>query len=158
MKPALAPLLLIPALALAEDGVLSPAQQQLFDTERAFVRAAAAKGFRDSFYEYFADDGIAFNPHPFRVRVSLAGQPSTPPPMGADWAPVWGDVAAAGDLGWNTGPLVYAGRDGKPERHGLFFSVWKRQADGSYKVVLDIGSDTPAAVVPITEPPHFDSG
>jgi ketosteroid isomerase-like protein len=154
MKPALAPLLLIPALALAEDGVLSPAQQQLFDTERAFVRAAAAKGFRDSFYEYFADDGIAFNPHPFRVRVSLAGQPSTPPPMGADWAPVWGDVAAAGDLGWNTGPLVYAGRDGKPEHHGLFFSVWKRQADGSYKVVLDIGSDTPAAVVPITEPPH----
>jgi hypothetical protein len=154
MKPALATLLIVPALALAAGGALPPAQQQLFDTERAFVRAAAEKGFRDSFYEYFAEDGIAFNPHPFRVRVSLAGQPSTPPPMGADWAPVWGDIAAAGDLGWNTGPLLYPGRDGKPDRHGLFFSVWKRQADGSYRVVLDIGSDTPAAVVPITEPPH----
>ena len=154
MKSALATLLLLPALALAADGALPPAQQTLFDTERAFVRAAAEKGFRDSFYEYFADDGIAFNPHPFRVRVSLAGQPSTPPPMGADWAPVWGDIAAAGDLGWNTGPLLYAGSDGKPDRHGLFFSVWKRQADGRYKVVLDIGSDTPAAVVPITEPAH----
>ncbi|HKX99828.1 MAG TPA: tetratricopeptide repeat protein [Steroidobacteraceae bacterium] len=154
MKPALATLLIVPALALAAGSALPPAQQQLFDTERAFVRAAAEKGFRDSFYEYFADDGIAFNPHPFRVRVSLAGQPSTPPPMGADWAPVWGDIAAAGDLGWNTGPLLYPGRDGKPDRHGLFFSVWKRQTDGSFKVVLDIGSDTPAAVVPITEPPH----
>lgn len=154
MKPAFAMLLLVPTLALAAAGSLPPAQQQLFDTERAFVRAAAEKGFRDSFYEYFADDGIAFNPHPFRVRVSLAGQPSTPPPMGADWAPVWGDIAAAGDLGWNTGPLLYPGRDGKPDRHGLFFSVWKRQHDGSFKVVLDIGSDTPAAVVPITEPPH----
>jgi tetratricopeptide (TPR) repeat protein len=153
MKAFLTTLALAPALAVAADA-LPPAQQELFETERAFVRAAAAKGFRDSFYEYFADDGIAFNPHPFRVRVALAGQPSTPPPMGADWAPVWGDIAAAGDLGWNTGPLLYPGRDGKPDRHGLFFSVWKRQADGKFKVVLDIGSDTPAAVAPITEPPH----
>jgi ketosteroid isomerase-like protein len=154
MNLALATVLLVPGLAFAAAGALPPAQQRLFDTERAFVRAAAEKGFRDSFYEYFADDGIAFNPHPFRVRVSLASQPSTPPPMGADWAPVWGDIAASGDLGWNTGPLLYPGRDGRPDRHGLFFSVWKRQADGSFKVVLDIGSDTPAAVVPITEPPH----
>ncbi len=36
----------------------------------------------------------------------------------------------------------------------MFFSVWKRQRDGSFKVVLDIGSDTPSAVVPIDEPPH----
>ena len=154
MKAALASIALFPAFGLAAAAALPPAQQELFDAERAFVRVAAEKGFRDSFYEYFADDGIAFNPHPFRVRVALAGQPSTPAPMGADWAPVYGDVAAAGDLGWNTGPLVFAGRDGKPDRHGMFFSVWKRQRDGSFKVVLDIGSDTPAAVVPIDEPPH----
>jgi ketosteroid isomerase-like protein len=154
MKAFLASFALLPALGLAADAGLPPAQQELFDAERAFVRAAAEKGFRDSFYAYFADDGIAFNPHPFRVRVALAGQPATPPPMGADWAPVYGDIASAGDLGWNTGPLVYAGRDGKPDRHGMFFSVWKRQPDGSFKVVLDIGSDTPSAVVPIDEPPH----
>jgi ketosteroid isomerase-like protein len=154
MKAFLASCALIPALGLAADAGLPPAQQELFDAERAFVRAAAENGFRDSFYAYFADDGIAFNPHPFRVRVALAGQPSTPAPMGADWAPVYGDIASAGDLGWNTGPLVYAGRDGKPDRHGMFFSVWKRQPDGGFKVVLDIGSDTPSAVVPIDEPPH----
>ena len=147
--------LLIAALPLAAPaGTLPPAQQELFDTERAFVRLAAEKGFRDSFYAFFAEDGIAFNPHPFRVRVALAGQPSTPAPMGADWAPVYGDVSAAGDLGWNTGPLLFAGRDGKPGRHGMFFSVWKRQPDGSFKVVLDVGSDTPSAVVPLDEPPH----
>ena len=31
-------------------------------------------------------------------------------------------------------------------RHGYFFSVWKRQADGKFKVVLDIGSDTSGPV------------
>ena len=138
----------------APAGTLPPAQQELYEAERAFVRLAAEKGFRDSFHEFFADDGIAFNPHPFRVRIALAGQPATPAPMGADWAPVYGDVSAAGDLGWNTGPLVYAGRDGKPDRHGMFFSVWKRQPDGRFKVVLDVGSDTPSAVVPLDEPPH----
>jgi ketosteroid isomerase-like protein len=154
MKSALACIALLPLHALATDAALPPAQQELFDAERAFVRMAAEKGFRDSFYAYFADDGIAFNPHPFRVRIALAGQPSTPPPMGADWAPVFGDISAAGDLGWNTGPLLYAGRDGQPDRHGMFFSVWKRQADGSFRVVLDVGSDTPEAVVPLDEPPH----
>src|SRR5688572_20580498 len=154
MKAALASITLLPALGLAAGTGLPPAQQEVFDAERAFVRLAAEKGFRDSFHAYFAEDGIAFNPHPFRVRGAVGGQAAAPAPMGADWAPVYGDVAAAGDLGWNTGPLVYAGRDGQPERHGMFFSVWKRQSDGSFKVVLDIGSDTPSAVVPISEPPH----
>jgi ketosteroid isomerase-like protein len=141
-------------LPLAAAAALPPAQQELFDTERAFVRLAAEKGFRDSFYAYFADDGIAFNPHPFRVRAALANQPATPAPMGADWAPVYGDIAAAGDLGWNTGPLLFAARGGEQGRHGMFFSVWKRQPDGSFRVVPDIGSDTPSAVVPLDEPPH----
>jgi len=154
MKSAFLVLALLPAAVLAADTGLPPAQQALFDTERAFVRLAAEKGFRDSFYAYFADDGIAFNPHPFRVRTALAGQPSSPGPMGATWAPVYGDISAAGDLGWDTGPLLFEGRNGAPPRHGMFFSVWKRQADGSFKVVLDVGGDTPAAVVPMSEPAH----
>lgn len=154
MRMLLASLAALPATALAAGAGIPAAQQELFDTERAFVRLAAERGFRDSFHAFFADDGIAFNPHPFRVRAALADQPATPAPMGADWAPVYGDISAAGDLGWNTGPLVFAGRDGKPDRHGMFFSVWKRQPDGDFKVVLDIGSDTPSAVVPLDEPPH----
>jgi ketosteroid isomerase-like protein len=154
MKRLLAALAALPAAAFAADAGLPPAQQELFDAERAFVRMAEEKGFRDSFYAYFADDGVAFNPHPFRVRVALAAAPPSPGPMGAAWAPVYGDISAAGDLGWNTGPLVFQGRDGAPDRHGMFFSVWKRQADGSFRVVLDVGSDTPSAVVPLDEPAH----
>ncbi len=158
MKAAFALLALLPvAEATAADAGLPPALQELFDTERTFVRLAAEKGFRDSFYTYFADDGVAFNPHPFRVRTSLANQPPSPGPMGAAWAPVYGDIAAAGDLGWDTGPLVFEGKNGAADRHGMFFSIWKRQADGNFKVVLDIGSDTPSPVVPLNEPAHVSS-
>lgn len=154
MKLLLAALASFPAAAFAADSGLPPAQQELFDAERAFVRLAAEKGFRDSFYGYFADDGIAFNPHPFRVRTALAGAPPSPGPMGAVWAPVYGDISAAGDLGWDTGPLIFEGKDGAPDRHGMFFSVWRRQPDGHFRVVLDVGSDTPSAVVPMDEPVH----
>ena len=100
MKRLLAALAALPAAAFAADAGLPPAQQELFDAERAFVRMAEEKGFRDSFYAYFADDGVAFNPHPFRVRVALAAAPPSPGPMGAAWAPVYGDISAAGDLGY----------------------------------------------------------
>lgn len=129
-------------------------QAAMVEAERAFVRLAAEKGFRDSFFHYFAPDGIAFNPHPFRTRAALANQPSSPGPMGADWAPVYGDISQAGDLGWNTGPLVFAGNpaQNRPESHGMFFSVWKKQPDGRWLVVLDLGTGTPEPVVPIDTP------
>ena len=48
-------------------------------------------------------------------------------------------------MGFNLGPSLLTpppGDDKNKPRHGYFFSVWKRQADGKFKVVLDIGSDT----------------
>jgi ketosteroid isomerase-like protein len=149
-----AALLLAAAPALAGDAPMPADQAAMVAAERAFVQLAAERGFRDSFYRYFAPDGIAFGPHPFRTRVALERQPSSPGPMGAIWAPVWGDVSQAGDLGWNTGPLLFEARpaQNRPERHGMFFSVWEKQADGSWLVVLDLGSDTPGPVVPLDTP------
>jgi ketosteroid isomerase-like protein len=140
--------------AFAGDAPMPADQAAMVATERAFVKLAAERGFRDSFYQYFAPDGVAFGPHPFRVRVALERQPSSPGPMGAIWAPVWGDISQAGDLGWNTGPLLYEARpaQNRPERHGMFFSVWKKQADGNWLVVVDLGNDTPQAVVPLDTP------
>lgn len=149
-----AALLLAAAPALAGDAPMPADQAAMVAAERAFVQLAAERGFRDSFYRYFAPDGIAFGPHPFRTRAVLERQPSAPGPMGAVWAPVWGDISQAGDLGWNTGPLLFEARpaQNRPERHGMFFSVWKKQPDGSWLVVLDLGSDTPEPVVPLDTP------
>jgi ketosteroid isomerase-like protein len=149
-----AALLLAAAPALAGDAPMPADQAAMVAAERAFVQLAAERGFRDSFYRYFAPEGIAFGPHPFRTRTVLERQPSAPGPMGAVWAPVWGDISQAGDLGWNTGPLLFEARpaQNRPERHGMFFSVWKKQPDGSWLVVLDLGSDTPQPVVPLDTP------
>jgi len=138
--------------SLAGGGDIPPAQQEVIAAELAFVRLAGERGFRDSFFRYLTDDAIVFNPHPFKLRRALASQPSTRGPMGAVWAPVYGDISQAGDLAWQTGPLVFEGKDGRPDRHGMFFSVWQRQSDGDWRVVFDHGTDTPAPVVPLNAP------
>jgi ketosteroid isomerase-like protein len=64
---------------------------------------------------------------------------------------MFGDISAAGDLGYTTGPVLFMpqGPDAKPPFHGIYFSVWQKQADGSWKVAVDMGVSTPSAVAAI---------
>lgn len=67
--------------------------------------------------------------------------PATRPPVTLDWAPAWGDVSAAGDLGYTTGPFVFTdqGPAKRQPQRGYYFSIWRKQADGTWKVALDAG-------------------
>jgi ketosteroid isomerase-like protein len=59
------------------------------------------------------------------------------------WEPAGGDVAASGDLGYTYGTFEFRSKDkdGKPVvDHGKYTSIWKKQKDGSWKVVLDMGN------------------
>jgi len=159
MKPFINIILLLFVLtvpALTQEKDLPPAQAELVNAERAFAKLAVERGVRESFIAYFADDGIGFAPHPHKVKetFSKSPAPATRPAIVLNWAPVYGDIAQAGDLGWNTGPTVFedTGPEKKLIRHGMFFSVWKRQSDGSWRVTLDLGADTPAAVAPLNTP------
>jgi ketosteroid isomerase-like protein len=52
---------------------------------------------------------------------------------------------------------VRASRDGGKPRFSNYTSVWKRQKDGSFKVVMDVGINTPAEVkfpAGFTRAPH----
>lgn len=141
---------------LTQEKDLPPAQAELVNTEREFAKLAVERGVRESFIAYFADDGIGFAPHPHKVkeRFSNSPAPAARPSLTLNWAPVYGDVAQAGDLGWNTGPTLIedTSPEKKPARHGMFFSVWKKQIDGNWRVALDLGADTPAAVAPLNAP------
>jgi ketosteroid isomerase-like protein len=142
--------------ALTQEKDLPPAQAELVNTERAFAKLAVERGVRESFIAYFADDGVGFAPHPHKVKetFSKSPAPAARPPITLNWAPVYGDIAQAGDLGWNAGPTLVedTSPEKKPARHGIFFSVWKKQSDGNWRVALDLGADTPAAVAPLNAP------
>lgn len=129
-------------------GKIPAALEVMAETERSFSRTSVAKGVRQAFYEFFAEEGVNFRPHPERTREAIRKLPpqTERPPVTLEWEPVYGDIAAAEDLGYLTGPYLLS--DHSPQKqlpqHGYYFSVWKRQADGTWRVVMDIGVQTPA--------------
>ena len=135
---------------------VSPELQSLANAERAFAKQALDEGVRNAFIANFADDGIAFRPDPYKSKEVLLKQPAPngPPRVTLRWSPYFGDIASSGELGYTTGPymLTANGEPSQPPKHGMFFSVWAKQSDGSWKVALDIGIETPSPVAPIDGP------
>ena len=141
-------LLLGAGTGLPQDHELPPALASLAAAERAFAGTSLEKGFRASFLTFFADDGIFFQPHPVKAKEALRERPATPETFTLNWEPIFGDVSDAGDLGFTTGPFTLSDKasQNSKTKHGCFFSVWKVQADGSWKVVVDAGITTPGPV------------
>jgi ketosteroid isomerase-like protein len=61
-------------------------------------------------------------------------------------------MAASGDLGFTTGPWEAKAdiKDEKPQGYGHFVTVWKKQPDGSWKFVVDLGISHPQSGGPQT--------
>jgi hypothetical protein len=111
------------------------------EAERAFAAMAREKGTGEAFKTFIAEDGQMFLPGPVRAKPLLeAGRIGLGP---IRWWPVYAGLAASGDLGFTTGPFV-AG-EGTELHHGTYFTIWRRQADGRWRWVLDCGSLQEAA-------------
>ena len=128
---------------------LPQALQQMIDTERAFAARALVVGWKQAFLEYFADDAVGFAEGAAGLaKEQIAKRPDPPKDVQLLWEPRLGDISASGELGYLTGPvrtIVPSRNKGQPT-HSNYFSIWKRQRDGSFKVVMDVGVDTPSAV------------
>jgi ketosteroid isomerase-like protein len=122
---------------------------QMIESERAFAARALVIGWKDAFLEFFSPAAIGFvEGKPGLAREQIAKNPDPPKDLQLIWEPRYGDIAASGELGYLTGPVrnIRASRDGGKPRHSNYASVWKRQRDGSFKVVMDVGINTPNAV------------
>lgn len=135
----------------------APAQTPLLEmvqTEQAFSRMAAEKTAREAFMAYIADDGLLFRPGAVNGKKWMNEHPLPPSdkrPLLA-WQPSFAGMAAAGDLGFTTGPSEFKAdvKDEKPASYGHFVTVWKKQADGSWKFAVDLGIQHPMSGGPLT--------
>jgi ketosteroid isomerase-like protein len=116
------------------------ALKRLADTERAFARTSVDRGPSLAFYEYFAEDGITVQPRPQRPRAEKPAEKDT---FAMDWKPLFTDVSQAGDLGVSSGPWELTPDGAKePQAFGYFVSIWRRQPNGEYRVIHDLGTRT----------------
>jgi ketosteroid isomerase-like protein len=130
-------------------GVFAQADlQKLYDTEKAFERAAAEKGVNRAFLEFAAPDGICFDPNPVNCREYWRARPASPAAL--LWNPNFVDVSSNGAMGYTTGNSIYRprGKDDPNAYYGQYVTVWQRQPSGNYLAVLDLGvsHEKPAAI------------
>src|SRR5215213_1418351 len=124
-------------------------------TEQAFSKMAEEKNTRDAFIAFIADDGLLFRPGAVNGKEWLLKSPAPPPsdkrPLLA-WQPAYAGISASGDMGFTTGPWEAKADiiDEKPQGYGHFVTVWKKQADGSWKFVVDLGISHPQSGGPQT--------
>ena len=136
-RAALASLLLLAAAPVLAGEPASP--EAVVAAERAFAAETLAKGFKKGFLAHVAADGILFQPGPVLARPLLERAPDAPPPgPPLNWWPLWAGIAASGDLGFTTGGANIPVR---------YFTVWKKQPDGSWKWIYD-GGPRLAALLP----------
>lgn len=114
-------------------------RRALVQMEHDFAKAAAAKGTRDAFLEFLADDGVLFQPGPVNGKKWWTER--APRKGLLSWTPIFADVAPSGDLGYTSGPWEFRpnGPDDKPVAFGQYFTIWKIQSDLRWKAVLDRG-------------------
>jgi ketosteroid isomerase-like protein len=135
-------------IALAQAGESASALDTMVSTERAFAERATVVGWKQAFLEYFADDALAFSGDTTEpAKVGLREAPDPQKDLQLLWEPRVGDVAASGELGYLTGPstTINPARNNGAPRHGNYASIWKRQPDGTYKVIIDVGVNVPSA-------------
>jgi ketosteroid isomerase-like protein len=132
--PAFAAAALAASIAIAAPRTADVAQ--VVGAERAFAAMAQTDGVNAAFVRYAAPDALIFQPGPTNAQVALAEHPI--PAIKLDWWPAYAGLAASGDLGFTTGPYVF----GEGRAHGWYFTIWRRQADGSWRWILDHGPPT----------------
>ena len=140
-------MLILPALG-AEEHTSLQALRALVATENNFSRASVEHGIRDSFLQFFADDSIIFAPEPKKKKKFYANYEHKGRKL--IWWPIFATIANSADLGVTTGPweIKSSASDDTSVAFGQFVSIWKRQPEKSWKVIVDVGIDNPQAEKP----------
>lgn len=138
---------LVPCVTLVLGCVYSARSQQidpdlamLIREEKAFAAKAEETDVPTAFLAYLDSAGVIFNGEGV---VNGIAQYSKAPKGGKDllkWYPIIGHVSQEGDIGFTSGPFQFlADRTQAAVGSGYFFSVWKKNVAGQFKVMLDGG-------------------
>jgi ketosteroid isomerase-like protein len=118
----------------------------LLRADREFNDATAARGL-EGFRSFLADNASTLRADkPVLVGKEALADDWKPllsnPALSMRWAPLSASSSFRGDLGYTLGTYEITKTDEKGKRvvaSGKYVTIWRRQADGSYKVEFDSG-------------------
>lgn len=131
------------------DSTMSAGKMLLFDLEARFAKDVAARGGA-AFADWFAGDGVSLGngEAPVVGKVAIAKSTNwSPKDYQLTWTPTDAVMGPSGDMGYTWGHFEGHSKDanGNPvATSGRYITIWRKQADGTWKVALDAGANEPA--------------
>lgn len=113
-------------------------QKQLTDTEAAFAKTMADRD-HSAFASFIGDEAVFLSGgKPLRGKAAVVAAwkrfyASSKAPF--SWRPDHVQVLDSGGLGYSTGPVF----DDEGRQFARFYSTWRREADGAWRIVFDDG-------------------
>ena len=121
--------------------------EELKQADIDFSNLSKEKGMNYAFIEYVAFDGVLLRPFTYPIigkeKVTEELLANDDKNFQLTWMPLYGDVAASGELGYTYGTFEMKIKkdDGSEEtRKGTYVSIWKKDKTGKWKFVLDTGN------------------
>jgi ketosteroid isomerase-like protein len=115
----------------------------LIKTDKSFSDMSVEEGMKAAFIEYIDSNGVLLKPNHLPIVGAnaidfLIAQEDTG--FTLNWQPQNAFVSASGDLGYTYGVYALHPKNMDTVLYGTYVSIWKKQADGSWKFVLDTGN------------------
>ena len=130
------------------DATVKPGKMLLYDLEARFAKDVLARGGA-GFADWFAEDGVALGngAQPNVGRVAIAKSANWNPKVyQLTWTPTDAVMGPSGDMGYTWGHFEGHSKDanGNPViTKGRYMTIWRKEPNGQWKVVLDAGANEP---------------
>jgi len=130
------------------DPTAKPGKVLLFELEARFARDVRERGGA-GFASWFAEDGVTLGngAAPVVGRVAIAKSANWKPEQyQLTWTPTDAVMGPSGDVGYTWGHYEGTSKDaaGNPiVKTGRYITIWRKEPDGKWKVVLDAGANEP---------------
>ena len=116
----------------------------LLKTDQDFSDMSVKEGMFKAFLHYIAEDGVILrnNSYPEKgkeaLRERFSGKSDTS--FILRWEPLVEKISESGDLGYTYGLHTNTEKSSGQITRGTYITIWQKQKDGSWKFVLDTGT------------------
>ncbi len=113
----------------------------LIAAENYFAASVNEHGIRDGFLKVSDNQTLVFRPSAVKAETFYAKKGIDPGVL--SWEPSYARISRSGDWGFTTGPYSYTATDDGQTSYGQYFSLWRANKRGVWKLALEIGSPHP---------------
>lgn len=115
----------------------------LIAAEISFSKLSAEIGSRRALLHFIDSNGVLLRPNSYPLvggnAINFISQINDSAYI-MDWQPVGAGVAESGELGYTYGVYIISLKNKDSVMRGTYVNIWKKQADGSWKLALDSGN------------------